>query len=71
MLFDLGGEFGVDGSSGVDKDKIFWGLSSARTPSAGVPLLEFRFKRGVSRILEFCKMRLEDRKYCSGGLKVN
>lgn len=40
----------MDGSSGVDKDNGIWGLSPARTKAAGVPLLEYRFKRGASRI---------------------
>ena len=54
VLVGLEGEVGVDGSSGMDRDVIVGrGLSSARTTSAGVPLLEFRFKRGVSRTCKF------------------
>lgn len=33
--------FGVDGSSEADRDIICWELSSARTPSAEVPLVEY------------------------------
>lgn len=44
MLVGLGGEVGVDGSSGVDKDTKSWGFSPARTSSAGVPLLEQNLK---------------------------
>lgn len=47
-IFVLGGNeglFGVNGSSGVDRDDVeTWELSSARTTIAGVPLVDKCFE---------------------------
>lgn len=69
MLVDRRGEVGMGGSSGMDKDGGgIWGLSSARTKSAEVPLLEYRFKRGASRILlGVVKSKHKDASCCNAG----